>query len=488
MEKNIMNKMRRVWAFAFIAAMLLCASCTNDEGINTPQVIDNGNNTTKIIHYSAIVDNSNNNNNNSRRAQLNGSMEYEFATGDKLYVEGTDIYGVLTLATGNGSNTATFEGDLIYSGSGEPDNDLALNAILVSINDELHTITDDKVTATIYPSTAIASTLSEAVEKYSHFTSSSTFGAKSFSLDQQSAFLNFNVTFTNGTATGAPLAIEIRNGGNIVRTGTTTTTTISESIVAKFVSVFPAGTAGTTDLLVASLRLGNLGLISFGGSTSLEKNKIYNIRKTVASLRAVDLGLSVKWANMNVGAANVTDFGRYYAWGATTDYYTQGLAYNWDNAPYYTGNGTYPHSWSKYNTTDENVTLRAEDDAATQNCGGTWRMPTKEEMLELKNNTTTTEYFGANKYNGANGILFTSTKVGYTDKSIFMPATGQLEGLTGFRDLYTYGNYWSSTLCTNESSSTINYNDGYLLYFRAGGALTGMYMRYYGFTIRAVKP
>ena len=29
--------------------------------------------------------------------------------------------------------------------------------------------------------------------------------------------------------------------------------------------------------------------------------------------KAVDLGLSVKWATMNVGATSVTDYGKYYA-------------------------------------------------------------------------------------------------------------------------------------------------------------------------------
>lgn len=31
----------------------------------------------------------------------------------------------------------------------------------------------------------------------------------------------------------------------------------------------------------------------------------------------VDLGLSVKWATMNVGASSPTDYGGYYAWGET---------------------------------------------------------------------------------------------------------------------------------------------------------------------------
>ena len=34
--------------------------------------------------------------------------------------------------------------------------------------------------------------------------------------------------------------------------------------------------------------------------------------------RAVDLGLSVKWASCNVGADSPEEYGGYYAWGDTT--------------------------------------------------------------------------------------------------------------------------------------------------------------------------
>ena len=34
-------------------------------------------------------------------------------------------------------------------------------------------------------------------------------------------------------------------------------------------------------------------------------------------VEAVDLGLSVKWANVNVGAKKPSDFGTYFAWGET---------------------------------------------------------------------------------------------------------------------------------------------------------------------------
>ena len=46
--------------------------------------------------------------------------------------------------------------------------------------------------------------------------------------------------------------------------------------------------------------------------------------KAPDAVEAVDLGLSVKWANMNVGAKKPSGFGSYFAWGETKtkEYYS----------------------------------------------------------------------------------------------------------------------------------------------------------------------
>ncbi|MBQ5548198.1 MAG: hypothetical protein IIT33_05095, partial [Prevotella sp.] len=51
-----------------------------------------------------------------------------------------------------------------------------------------------------------------------------------------------------------------------------------------------------------------------------------------AGVEAVDLGLSVKWANMNLGASKSSDYGTYYAWGETKPK----KYYSWDT-----------YAWSK---------------------------------------------------------------------------------------------------------------------------------------------
>ena len=203
-----------------------------------------------------------------------------------------------------------------------------------------------------------------------------------------------------------------------------------------------------------------------------------------AGVEAVDLGLSVKWANMNVGATSETDYGDYFAWGETEPYYSSKSPLTWkdgksagyDWGSYQWGNSS---NFSKYTSGD--ATLEAGDDAARANWGGSWRMPTAADFQELLNNTTKTEYLGSNKYNDANGILLTSKKEGYTDKSIFLPAAGfRKESELRFGD--SDGYYWSSTLRSE------NVDFGRSLYFYSNSAAVGYNYRYAGLSVRAVQP
>lgn len=96
----------------------------------------------------------------------------------------------------------------------------------------------------------------------------------------------------------------------------------------------------------------------------------------------VDLGLSVKWATCNMGATTPEEFGDYYAWGEveTKD------SYEWNN--YKWCNGTYSSitkycANSYYGKVDNKTTLDLSDDAARENLGGNWRMPTSAEVEEL---------------------------------------------------------------------------------------------------------
>ena len=156
--------------------------------------------------------------------------------------------------------------------------------------------------------------------------------------------------------------------------------------------------------------------------------------------QAVDLGLSVKWANMNVGAESPEDYGNYYAWGETATKETYDMSNYFDT----NDGGT---TFAKYNNDGGKTVLEPEDDAAHVYWGGSWRMPTKAECQELLDYCTWTW----TTQNGINGYKVTSNKAGYTDKFIFLPAAGILDE----SDLYNVGSlgyYWSSSLFENYSN------------------------------------
>jgi len=111
----------------------------------------------------------------------------------------------------------------------------------------------------------------------------------------------------------------------------------------------------------------------------------------------VDLGLSVKWATRNVGAAGPEEIGGFYRWGET-------------EPKHYL-------DFSKYYGADGKIVLDLEDDVAHVKWGGGWRMPTTDEIIELIENCTWTWA----SVKGEIGFLITSNKPGYTDRSIFLP-------------------------------------------------------------------
>lgn len=312
-------------ALSAMAALLLITACSDID--NT--IIEQPDGKDYItIPFSATVSNA-----SETRAGLNGSKQYVFETGDKLYVEGTGVYGYLTLkAEDAGKRTgATFEGNLNVSGT--PTAELPLNAVLVSSTDALHTISGDKVTATTYPTTAIAATESEAVQKYSHFTGSATYSNPSFTLNQQSAFISFDVTLVDNTAASTAVDVSISNGGGVVRTGSTTTANVSGDIKAQFVAAFPGGSTTLSD---ASVTLGTRPAISFGGSTDLAVNKIYQVTKGYVDLSKLTSNYEAKNGDMLTGALggyfkiSVADNATVTLNGVTINYGVRDdIAYSW---------------------------------------------------------------------------------------------------------------------------------------------------------------
>ena len=189
----------------------------------------------------------------------------------------------------------------------------------------------------------------------------------------------------------------------------------------------------------------------------------------------VDLGLSVKWATCNVGATRPEDAGDYFAWGETQpkskyDWST----YKWCRDGRFDKQTKYCTN-SNYGTVDNKTQLELSDDAARANWGGSWRMPTKAEQDELRNNCTWTW----TTQNGVNGYKVTSKSNG---NSIFLPAAGYRPD-SSLYDAGSYGYYWSSSLFAYSPSSA------YRLSFDSSGV--GWYIngrRCHGQSVRPVCP
>jgi hypothetical protein len=155
--------------------------------------------------------------------------------------------------------------------------------------------------------------------------------------------------------------------------------------------------------------------------------------KTPDGVEAVDLGLSVKWANMNVGATKDSGFGTYFAWGEIKPkkYYSWGT-YIWSK-----GDSQF---LIKYSVSDRKTQLVPSDDAARANWGEEWRMPTVDECEELADPAKCTWEWTTK--DGVNGYKVTGKKTG---NSIFLPITGfRFYGDVQFRAIN--GIYWTSTL------------------------------------------
>jgi len=162
----------------------------------------------------------------------------------------------------------------------------------------------------------------------------------------------------------------------------------------------------------------------------------------------VDLGLSVKWATMNVGASRPGDYGDYFAWGEV-------------------------HPKSKY--TEENCNTYGVEtgeisgnslyDAARHHWGSSWRLPTEDEFKELKDKCR----WIWTSQDGHNGCKV----VGPNGNSIFLPVAGYRKELSA-EFVGKYGCYWSGSptgIGNKRANNLVFGNDDRILtwHLREGG-------------------
>ena len=172
----------------------------------------------------------------------------------------------------------------------------------------------------------------------------------------------------------------------------------------------------------------------------------------VNGYEAVDLGLSVKWACCNVGANVPEGYGGYYAWGETEEKsdYTE---YTYKYVRDLDGDGNYWDDEDNWMNIGSNIS-GIQYDVAHVKWGGSWRMPTLDEIKELVNKCS----WKWTSLNGVSGQLVT----GPNGNSIFLPAAGSRRG-AGLFTRGSRGYYWSATLYEYFSSLAYNlyFYDGY---------------------------
>ena len=238
-------------------------------------------------------------------------------------------------------------------------------------------------------------------------------------------------------------------------------------IIASALLIATSAIAQTREIQV--YKGGNV--IKFFSFNEVDSAKVVYTAKNMTAT-AVDLGLSVKWADMNVGAGRPEDYGSYFAWGETAPK----REYTWNTYTWCEGSNTTMTKYctdSSYGIEDYLSTLEAADDAAHENWGGAWRMPTESELDELLSNCT----WKWVTQDGVNGQLVT----GPNGNSIFLPATGWIDKLAR-ANAGSYGCYYSSALSSERSDRAR------AMYISNGGS--GLYdtSRISGYAVRPVLP
>lgn len=164
-------------------------------------------------------------------------------------------------------------------------------------------------------------------------------------------------------------------------------------------------------------------------------NRDYLNKET--DLKAVDLGLSVLWANRNVGGRVPASFGEYYSWGEV---------YPWTCSARY-------RLW-KLKKKIVCISGYPSFDVAAKESNRIWRIPTALEFKELINrcqwiwvDEKEHEYPSGYEIYGPNGNHIFLPTAGYGN--ILMPEDAYVDHQN------VYGSYWSGTLCEDRDHAYI---------------------------------
>lgn len=237
--------------------------------------------------------------------------------------------------------------------------------------------------------------------------------------------------------------------------------------------------------------LGDYGKVSAIGAgtaivTAIWESNVLECKVTVREYSGqtsnhtwVDLGLSVRWATMNVDATSETDYGGWYGWGeiepkysvswSTYKWYDNDYPINWGDfyfnaiTKYTIDDGHHKGRWyeeqtktsvvdgvTTYETTyvfvgDNKHFLDPEDDVATVKWGSQWRMPSKSECQELVDKCRWV-------YGSVDGVMGTKI-IGPNGQSIFIPAAGYLTPDDGAWNVGKAAIFWSNQIAYSTGSA-----------------------------------
>ena len=217
----------------------------------------------------------------------------------------------------------------------------------------------------------------------------------------------------------------------------------------------------------------NVGIYDLRERKWVERYDNRTMKKEVKNFASevIDLGLpsGTLWAKCNLGAEKETDFGLFYQWGDTEGYVSEeGHDFNWRTYKW----GTY-RNLTKYNDSDGKTTLDNDDDPLWIATDGKFKMPTKEQLEELRDHTNH-EWI---EIDGVKGMKFTNKSD--ETKYIFIPAAGVCN--FSYHDgVDLWGCVWSSSRQSSYPDNT------WYMYFDSENVCIDFYDRCDGYIVRGV--
>ena len=197
------------------------------------------------------------------------------------------------------------------------------------------------------------------------------------------------------------------------------------------------------------------------------------------------------WAGKNIGAQSPWECGYYFWWGDTVGYKRENdawvasdssssdFSFDSSNTPTY---GKSIDTLKREGWITADGVLAPEHDAAHVQWGGSWRMPTEQELSDLNSNcdwTWTT-------MNGVNGYVVCG-RGEFASNSIFLPCAGDVYGTSLIGYAGSGGHYWSSVPVSGPDYS---YTAWCLSFYSSGHGTSNYYYvsyRYYGQLVRPVQ-